>query len=242
MLNYPQYLDLIIPRGSNALVQDILAKSKVPVLGHADGICHQYIHPSAEIEKSINVIIDSKIQYPAACNALETLLVDEAISPEFWPALNQACQTAGIPLIACEKSMVLLSAATAATEADWKTEYGDIRLSVKIVENLAQAVAHINTYGSHHTDGILAEDLSAQQQFLAAVDSASVYVNASTRFADGYRNGFGAEVGISTSKTHARGPVGIDGLLSSKYLLRGHHQVVATYTGQEAKPFQHLTL
>lgn len=242
MLLHPEYVDLIIPRGSNELVQDVMAKSKIPVLGHADGICHLYVHPTAHFEKAIPLIIDSKIQYPAACNALETLLVDETIAILFLPALEKAAIEAGITLIACERSQMIFTQSQPATDADWRTEYGDLRLAVKLVTSQDEAIQHINTYGSHHTDGILSEDAESQQQFLNAVDSANVYVNASTRFADGFRYGFGAEIGISTSKTHARGPVGIDGLLSYKYQLRGEYQLVKDYTGQNAKAFQHQSL
>lgn len=241
MLNYPQYLDLMIPRGSNELVQSILAKSKVPVLGHADGICHLYVDETADLEKSIAVCVDAKIQYPAACNALETLLVDVKVAPQFLPLFKQAAQQNGITLIGCEKTQAIITVEPA-TVADWKTEYGDLRLSIKVVENLEAAIEHINTYGSHHTDGILSSNPEAIDRFMLGVDSANVYANCSTRFADGFRYGFGAEVGISTSKTHARGPVGIDGLLSYQYRLTGEYQVVKTYTGQNPKAFQHQSL
>jgi glutamate-5-semialdehyde dehydrogenase len=242
MLDYPEYLDLVIPRGSNQLVQSVMARSKAPVLGHADGICHQYVHASSNLDKALEVIIDSKIQYPAACNALETVLIDDAIAPAFLPQLQLAAIDNDIILIGCEQTRAILPDAQPATEDDWRSEYGDLRLSVKIVSGLDEAIQHINTYGSHHTDGILAEDSQAQALFLAGVDAANVYVNASTRFADGFRYGFGAEVGISTSKTHARGPVGIDGLLSTKYRLLGSHHVVKDYVGQSAKPFKHTPL
>lgn len=242
MLDYPEYLDLAIPRGSNQLVQSVMSRSKVPVLGHADGICHQYVHASADIEKSIPVIIDSKIQYPAACNALETLLVDAEIARDFLLRFEQEAETNHIQLIGCEKTRHILPEIDTATEADWKTEYGDLRLSVKVVESIQDAIQHINTYGSHHTDGILAEDKAAQEAFVSAVGAANVYINASTRFADGFRYGFGAEVGVSTSKTHARGPVGIDGLLSSQYRIVGQHHMVKDYVGASAKAFKHTKL
>jgi len=242
MLDYPEYIDLAIPRGSSQLVQSVMARSKVPVLGHADGICHQYVHASANIEKSIPVIIDSKIQYPSACNALETLLIDAEIASEFLPVFAQAATANDIILIGCEKTQKILPSIKMATAEDWKKEYGDLRLSVKVVECLQDAVQHINTYGSHHTDGILAEDKRAQETFVNAIDAANVYINASTRFADGFRYGFGAEVGISTSKTHARGPVGIDGLLSSQYRLVGEHHVVKDYVGSSAKAFKHVSI
>ena len=242
MLQYPEYVDLVIPRGSNQLVQEVMAKSKIPVLGHADGICHLYVHCSVNQQKAIPLIIDAKIQYPAACNALETLLVDVTIAKTFLPEFEKAAQSANITLIGCEATKALLPSIQVATDEDWQTEYGDLRLAVKLVYTADEAIQHINTYGSHHTDGILAEEESIQQQFLKAVDSANVYVNASTRFADGFRYGFGAEVGISTSKTHARGPVGNEGLLSYKYQLRGQYQMVKDYTGPSAKPFKHTSL
>lgn len=243
MLNYPQYVDLVIPRGSNALVQQIMSSTNIPVLGHADGICHQYVHPSAKIDEAIDVIIDSKIQYPSACNALETLLVDTAIANQFLERFIPKAKEADITLKGCNKTRSLNSGIKeAATEADWQTEYGDLTLSVKIVNNINDAIEHINQYGSHHTDGILAEDPQIQQVFMNSVDSASVFVNASTRFADGFRYGFGAEIGISTAKTHARGPVGLEGLTIYKYKLVGNGQVVKTYTGESAKPFTHKPL
>lgn len=247
LLTYPQHVDLVIPRGSNELVQHIMAATRIPVLGHADGVCHLYLHPSANLQATLPVIIDAKTQYPSACNALETLLVDEAVAPEFWPAFSRAAQAAGVTLKACEASLPQLLAhlpgAQPATEADWRTEYGDLTLAVKVVKSLPEAIGHINTYGSHHTDGILATNEAAIGQFLSAVDSASVFVNASTRFADGFRYGLGAEIGISTARTHARGPVGLEGLVSTKYLLTGQNQIVGDYVGNPpAKTFCHQAL
>lgn len=243
MLAYSQYVDLVIPRGSNALVQQIMASTSIPVLGHADGICHQYVHPSADMAKALEVVIDSKIQYPSACNALETLLVDAAIADAFLPLLAPRCEAEGITLHACPQSLPLLPKASPATESDWRTEYGNLTLAVKVVDNLEAAIEHINAYGSHHTDGILAEEGFAQALFLAAVDSASVFANASTRFADGFRYGLGAEIGISTARTHARGPVGLEGLVSYKYTLVGGGNVVRDYVGTEpARQFTHRVL
>lgn len=253
MLNYPQYVDLIIPRGSNQLVQSIMSNTKIPVLGHADGVCHLYVHSSADIDQAIKVAVDAKIQYPAACNAMETLLVDEAIAPTFLPRFVEKAQGAGITLRVCDQTMRILSESPrsitsasskveSATEADWRTEYGDLTLSVKVVPSLDKAIEHINHYGSHHTDVILTNDSAALERFLNAVDSACVFANASSRFADGFRFGLGAEIGISTAKTHARGPVGLEGLVIYKYKLRGSGQVVADYAGANAKPFQHKAL
>jgi glutamate-5-semialdehyde dehydrogenase len=261
MLNYPQYVDLVIPRGSNQLVQSIMANTKIPVLGHADGVCHLYVHSAANLDQAIKVAVDAKIQYPAACNALETLLVDEAIATRFLPKFVAQAQDAGITLRVCDRAMEILSeaprsisgnhsaspAASAskiepATEQDWRTEYGDLTLSTKVVPSLEAAIEHINHYGSHHTDVILTEEHQALEHFLNAVDSACVFANASSRFADGFRFGLGAEIGISTAKTHARGPVGLEGLVIYKYKLRGQGQIVADYAGANAKPFQHKDL
>lgn len=240
MLKYPEYIDLVVPRGSNQLVQTVMAASMIPVLGHADGICHLYIDQSADLAKALPVIIDSKAQYPAACNALETLLVDKRLGVSFLNLLQDAAQKNQIVLRGCPWTQSHLPSIEAV--ATWSHEYGDLTLAVKGVTGLAEAIDHINDYGSHHTDGILAQDEKSIEQFLAKVDSASVFANASTRFADGYRFGMGAEVGISTAKTHARGPVGIEGLLSYKYLLRGTGQLVKDYSGPKARAFTHRDL
>lgn len=242
MLNYPQYVDLVIPRGSNQLVQSIMAATKIPVLGHADGVCHMYIHGSANLEQAIPLAIDAKAQYPAACNALETLLVDESIAPQFLPRFATEAAKAGLTLRGCDNTRRTLPNIEPATEADWRTEYGDLTLAVKVVPSLEGAIEHINRYGSHHTDAILATEAAALEHFLNSVDSACVFANASTRFADGFRFGLGAEIGISTAKTHARGPVGLEGLVIYKYKLRGQGQRVADYVGQHAKPFLHEKL
>ncbi|WP_303673778.1 glutamate-5-semialdehyde dehydrogenase [Vampirovibrio chlorellavorus] len=242
MLNYPQYVDLVIPRGSNQLVQSIMAATKIPVLGHADGVCHLYVHASANIEQAVALAIDAKTQYPAACNALETLLVDAAIAQQFLPQFAQAAKQAGIALKGCSATQAILPKIEPATEADWRAEYGDLTLAVKVVPTLEAAMAHINQYGSHHTDAIVAQDSDVLERFLNGIDSACVFANASTRFADGFRFGLGAEIGISTAKTHARGPVGLEGLVIYKYKLRGQGQIVADYVGEAAKPFLHRPL
>jgi glutamate-5-semialdehyde dehydrogenase len=239
MLNYPQYIDLVIPRGSNQLVQSIMAATKIPVLGHADGVCHLYVHSSVDLNQAIPLIVDAKIQYPAACNALETLLVDAEIVATFLPSFAEAAKKANILLKGCEKTRKVLSDLEPATEEDWRTEYGDLTLSIKVVDSAEEAVTHINQFGSHHTDGILGKDTKIIEWFLNTVDSASVFANASTRFADGFRFGLGAEIGISTAKTHARGPVGLEGLVIYKYKLRGDGQQVKDYAGENAKPFLH---
>lgn len=242
ILSYPQYVDLVIPRGSNQLVQEVMRSTQIPVLGHADGICHIYVHADADIHKAVKVIKDSKAQYPSACNAVETLLVDQKIAEKVLPILLKEAEKTGIQLLGCHQSKKILPQIQEAQEQDWSTEYGDLRLSVRITSDLSEAIDHINHYGSHHTDGIITENAKVGEDFCKRVDSASVFINASTRFADGYRYGFGAEVGISTSKTHARGPVGIEGLVIYKYILKGNGQVVADYSGKGAKKFKHEDL
>ena len=239
LLSYPEWVDLVIPRGSNELVQQIMNSTQIPVLGHAEGICHIYVHNKADISTAVEVAIDAKAQYPAVCNAIETLLVDEKIADEFLPVFGQAAAKANVRLKGCARTRQVLPQAGAVTEADWTTEYGDLTLSIRVVGDLEEAVSHINRFGSHHTDGIISEDAEVRERFLQTVDSATVVANASTRFADGFRFGLGAEVGISTLKTHARGPVGVEGLTIYKYVLRGEGQVVAEYVGENATPFLH---
>jgi glutamate-5-semialdehyde dehydrogenase len=215
MLKCHESIDLIIPRGSNEFVQYIMANSKIPVMGHADGICHIYVDQSADLEKAAAIIVDSKTQYVAACNSVETVLLHKNAKEGLLERVNQL-------------SDVQIECRPAESEADYK-EYLDYILTIKTVESLGEAISHINHYGSHHTDCIVAEDLDAAEIFMNLVDSAGVYHNCSTRFADGYRYGFGAEVGISTGKLHARGPVGLDGLVTYKYKLHGSGQIVADY-------------
>lgn len=239
MLSMNKYIDLIIPRGSNKLVQYIQNNTKIPVLGHADGICHIFIDESADIELAIKVAVDSKIQYPAACNAVETLLVSEKIAADFLPKLYDAMTKENVKLKGDTIVKAILPKIEGANEDDWKTEYGDKILSIKTVANIDEAINHINSYGSGHTDCIISQNQMNVEKFMALVDSAGVYHNTSTRFADGFRYGLGAEVGISTNKTHARGPVGLEGLTIYKYKLFGHGQIVAQYTGNDAKKFIH---
>jgi len=228
LLKCHEHIDLIIPRGSNSFVQYIMENSKIPVMGHADGICHVYVDKSADLNKAISVAIDAKTQYVAACNALETLLVHKDIAQALLPALKERFDKEKTTLRGCNSSNKIIDC-EAATEEDFKTEYTDYILSVKVVDSLEEAITHINTYGSHHTDSIITEDMKAAEIFMAAVDSAGVYQNCSTRFADGFRYGFGAEVGISTGKLHARGPVGLEGLISYKYKLFGNGHIVSDY-------------
>jgi glutamate-5-semialdehyde dehydrogenase len=235
-------IDLIIPRGSNELVQSIKERSLVPVLSHADGVCHIYVHESAHLQDALALILDSKTQYPAACNAVETVLIDRSIAPQFLPLLIQRAEEHNIELRGCEELLRLAPKAQEVTGSDWHTEYGDTILAIKVVAAYEQALAHINTFGSHHTDAIIAKDPVIIEKFLKQVDSASVFANCSTRFADGFRYGLGAEIGISTGRIHARGPVGIEGLMTYKYMLRGDTNIVATYAGEEGKPFLHNKL
>jgi glutamate-5-semialdehyde dehydrogenase len=240
LLALDDLVDLVIPRGGNELVRAVKEKTRIPVLGHAEGICHVYVDASARAEMAIRIVLDAKLQYPAACNAAETVLVSSACAPALLPALLDALVSRGVEIRACSRTRELTGRDfPLAGERDYRTEYGGPTLNVKVVEGLDEAIAHVNTYGSGHTDAIVTEDLASAERFLAEVDSAGVYHNASTRFADGYRYGFGAEVGISTSRLHARGPVGLEGLVTHKYLLRGSGQVVASYSGREARAFRH---
>lgn len=239
LLRYPEYVDLVIPRGSNELVRMIMDSTQIPVLGHADGLCHVYVHQGADLGKAVRVALDSKAQYTAVCNAAETLLVDRTIAARFLPEFQEAARSCHVELRGCAATRQILADIETATEEDWRAEYLDLRLAVRVVEGLDDAVEHINRYGSHHTDSIVTEDAQAREAFLARVDSATVMSNASTRFADGFRFGLGAEVGISTLKTHARGPVGLEGLTIYKYVVRGKGQVAADYVGENARPFLH---
>ncbi len=240
ILEMDQYIDLLIPRGSNEFVRYIMENTHIPVLGHADGICHLYIDKEADLDQALRVAYDAKTQYPAACNAIETLLVHEAVAKEFLPALSERFA----------KSVVLHGDAQTAAlipclpyqEGDWEREYLDLELNIRIVASLREAIEHINRWGSSHTDAIISTDEEAIATFFAQVDSADVFANCSTRFADGFRFGLGAEVGISTQKIHARGPVGLEGLLSTKYLLAGSGQIVGDYSGPDAKSFKHIEL
>ena len=225
MLTQDDSIDLIIPRGSNAFVRYIMDHTRIPVMGHAEGLCHTYVDASADVDMAVKVTVDAKTQALAVCNATETLLVHRDIAGAFLPPCAKALKEKGVELRGDRRAQAIISCVPA-TEEDWETEYLDAVLSVKIVDSIDEAISHINRYGSHHTDAILAQDKDAQRRFLAGVDSAGVYVNCSTRFADGFRYGFGAEVGISTGKLHARGPVGLEGLCTYKYQLIGSGQTV----------------
>ncbi|OLP16823.1 glutamate-5-semialdehyde dehydrogenase [Leptolyngbya sp. 'hensonii'] len=241
LLKLDHYVDLIIPRGSNSFVRFVQDNTRIPVLGHADGLCHLYVDAAANLDQAVAIAVDAKTQYPAACNAIETLLVHRAIAPTFLPQVATALQAQNVTLRGDDLTCRILNIA-AATETDWATEYSDLLLSIKVVESLEAAIDHIHTYGSRHTEAIVTEDVATAATFLAQVDAAGVYHNCSTRFADGFRYGFGAEVGISTQKMPPRGPVGLEGLVTYKYQLVGQGQIAATYTGPEAKPFTHRDL
>ena len=228
LLTCNESVDLLIPRGSNAFVQYIMNNTKIPVMGHADGICHIYVDKEADFKKAIPIIIDAKIQYVSACNSVETLLVHKDIVDEFVPKLYEALKENNVELRGTEE-IVKLTGCNQGTEEDNRKEYLDYIVSAKVVNSLDEAIEHINYFGSHHTDCIITENSETANEFMRYVDSAGVYQNCSTRFADGYRYGFGAEVGISTSKIHARGPVGLEGLVSYKYKLFGNGNVVDDY-------------
>ncbi|MCM1985384.1 glutamate-5-semialdehyde dehydrogenase [Lyngbya confervoides] len=241
LLGMDQAVNLIIPRGSNSFVRFIQENTRIPVLGHADGICHLYVDAAADLEKAIPITVDSKTQYPAACNAIETLLVHAAIAAQVLPQIHEALQKAGVVLKGDAATQAIIPVESA-TEEDWSTEYSDLILAVRVVDSLEAAIAHINTYGSGHTDAIVTEDRAAATQFMNQVDAAGVFHNCSTRFADGFRYGFGAEVGISTQRLPPRGPVGLEGIVTYKYQLEGQGQIVASYSGENAKAFLHQDL
>ena len=230
MLDADKYIDLIIPRGSNSLVSFIKSNTKIPVLGHADGICHIYIDEFADVNKAIPVIIDAKCQYPSACNSVETVLVHKNIKEKFLPSLIKSLKENSVVINSDEEIKQEYSNDINAIVSDWHKEYGEKILSLKIVDNINDAISHINKFGSGHTDCILTENDLNSEKFMMFVDSSGVYKNISTRFADGFRYGFGAEVGISTNKTHARGPVGLEGLTIYKYKLSGNGDIVNDFT------------
>jgi len=229
LLSCHESVDLIIPRGSNEFVRYIMDHSEIPVMGHADGICHVYVDKEADIEKAVHIIRDSKTQYVAVCNAVETLLVHRDIASGLMPPLMEELKSKGVEVRGCERTIDIHPDVKPANEEDFRTEYLDYIVSMKIVDDMAEAIGHINTYGSHHTDAIITEDDKASAEFMAGVDSAGVYRNCSTRFADGFRYGLGAEVGVSTGKLHSRGAVGLEGLVTYKYLLYGNGNLVADY-------------
>lgn len=241
MLALDNHIDLIVPRGSNEFVKHIMANTHIPVLGHADGICHVYVDKHAELDMAIKIAVDSKTQYVAVCNAAETLLVHRNIAGEFLPIVKTALEQKGVAIRGCERTAAVIDVVPA-TETDWQTEYLDLILSIKIVDSLDEAIEHINRYGSGHTDVIVTADKQRGMRFMDYVDSADVFFNCSSRFSDGFRFGLGAEVGISTNKIHARGPVGLEGLVIYKYRLIGNGHRVADYSGDGARSFSHRRL
>jgi len=241
ILKMDEYIDLIIPRGSNEFVRYIMDNTNIPVLGHAEGICHVYVDGDADLKMAVNTVIDSKCQYVAVCNAAETLLVDDKIAKKFLPMVKTALEEKNVEIRGCEKTRSIIKV-EAAAEEDWSTEYLDYILSIKVVEGIDEAIEHINRYSSRHTDTIVTANKGKAQKFMDLVDSANVFWNCSTRFSDGFRYGLGAEVGISTNKIHARGPVGLEGLVIYKWKLLGSGQIVADYSGSDAKKFTHKKL
>ncbi|MDF9409085.1 glutamate-5-semialdehyde dehydrogenase [Pelotomaculum isophthalicicum JI] len=237
MLKLDEHIDLIIPRGSNDFVRYIMDHSSIPVMGHADGICHCYVDEDADLEMAVRIVDDSKTQYVAVCNATETLLVHEKAAPGFLPLLKEALEKKDVAISGCPRTMEIIPVSLA-TEEDWGTEYLDYKLSIKIVKDIDEAINHINHYGSGHTDSVITGSKEKAARFMALVDSGNVFWNCSTRFSDGFRYGFGAEVGISTSKIHARGPVGLEGLVIYKYNLIGNGHIVAEYANRD-KTFKH---
>lgn len=242
ILDLHDLIDLIIPRGGNELVQHIMSNTKIPVMGHADGICHVYIDKDADLERAKRIALDAKTQYVSVCNAVETLLVHRDVADTFLPDMIQVFHDAGVEVRGDETVVQLGKDIVPATETDWKTEYLELIVSIKVVNNVDEAIDHINTYGSHHTDAIVTEHQATASHFLQAVDSASVMHNASTRFADGFRYGLGAEVGISTIRLHSRGPVGLEGLVIYKYVVEGSGQIAGDYVGENARSFTHRKL
>ncbi len=221
MITMPEYVDVIVPRGGKGLIERISRDAKVTVIKHLDGICHVFIDEAADLKKAVDIAVNAKTHRYGTCNTMETLLVHEAIADKVLPELAEQYQQKGVELRGCEKTCGLISSALAATEEDWSTEYLAPVLSVRVVADMDEAITHINRFGSHHTDAIVTENYTRSRRFLREVDSSSVMVNASTRFADGFEYGLGAEIGISTDKIHARGPVGLDGLTSQKYVVLG---------------------
>ncbi|MDZ7850898.1 MAG: glutamate-5-semialdehyde dehydrogenase [Halodesulfurarchaeum sp.] len=238
VLEMDDAIDLLMPRGSTEFVQYIQENTKIPVLGHTEGVCHVYVDDDADLEMGVDIAFDAKVQYPAVCNAVETLLVHESVAADYLPEIVSRYEDAGVEVRGDEATQEIVDVEPA-NEADWETEYGDLIISIKVVDSLETAIDHVNTFGSKHTESIVTENADAAGEFMQRIDASSVFHNASTRFADGFRYGLGAEVGISTGKIHARGPVGLEGLTTTKYYLEGDGQLVASYAGEDALPFTH---
>jgi glutamate-5-semialdehyde dehydrogenase len=240
ILQLSEYIDLVVPRGSAELIRFVSQNTRIPVLGHADGVCHIYVDSAADQEMAISVILDSKTQAPSTCNAVETLLVDRPIAIDFLPKLIDALRLHGVKARGCAITTLLCGQSIdLVDEGGWHTEYGCLTLAIRMVDGCGAAIDHINHFGSHHTDCIITEDANTAESFLREVDSAGVFHNVSTRFSDGHRYGFGAEVGISTGKLHARGPVGLESLVTYKYLISGNGHRVRDYVGEDARRFKH---
>lgn len=237
-------IDMVIPRGSKQLVEFVKANTRIPVLGHAEGICHVYVDAAADLAMALEIVEDAKTDYPTACNAAETVLVHQLIAKAFLPELASRLRLRNVKLRGCEctRAIVTSHSIEAVADSDWHREHSDLVLAVRVVSSIEEAIEHIHKYGSSHTETIVTTDRNAADRFLREVDAAGVFHNASTRFADGYRYGFGAEVGISTSKLHARGPVGVEGLTTYKYVLRGSGQIARHYQGPKARTFVHRPL
>jgi len=238
LLGMDDSVDLLMPRGSTPFVEYIQDNTNIPVLGHTEGLCHVYVDEDADLEKAVRVAYDAKVNYPAACNAAETVLVHNEVAEGFVPEIVEKYEGAGVS-VRGDPATREHADVDEATDDDWRKEYGDLEVSLRVVGSLGEAVDHVNTYGSKHTDSIVTEDRTKARSFMEAVDSASVFHNASTRFSDGYRYGLGAEVGISTGKTHARGPVGVEGLTTYKWYIEGNGDVVGDYSGEGAREFTH---
>jgi glutamate-5-semialdehyde dehydrogenase len=243
ILTLHEDIDLIVPRGSDSFVRYVMEHSRIPVLGHGEGICHVYVHSDADLRKAVDVSYDSKVQYPAVCNAMETLLVHQEIAPIFLPVMIKEFRNASVEVRGCARTQKFANGEEVipATEEDWKKEYSDLIVSIKVVDGVNEAIEHINRYGSRHTESIVTESHDVAARFMEFVDAANVFQNASTRFSDGFRYGLGAEVGISTGKLHARGPVGLEGLTIYKYKLFGKGQTVASYSKGQ-RTFKHRTI
>jgi glutamate-5-semialdehyde dehydrogenase len=238
LLGMDEHVDLLMPRGSTGFVRHVQENTKIPVLGHTEGVCHVYVDSEADLGKAERVAYDAKVDYPAACNAVETVLVHEDVADDFLPRIAGRYGEAGVEVRGDGATREHIDAEEA-TEDDWTTEYGDLVVAVRVVGSLDEAIEHINTYGSKHTDSVITEDGGRARRFMESIDAASVFHNVSTRFSDGFRYGLGAEVGISTGKTHARGPVGVEGLTTYKWYIEGDGHVVGDYRGEGAREFTH---
>jgi glutamate-5-semialdehyde dehydrogenase len=225
LLKLDEHIDLIIPRGGKGLIKRVVEESTIPVIMHYDGICHTYVDEFADLDMAESICMNAKVQRPGVCNAMETMLVHSRVAEEFLPKISEKLSAAGVEVRGCEKTRKILSGTVAATEEDWRTEYLDLILSVKVVDTIDEAIEHIGRYGSAHSETIVTENYSRAQQFLEEVDSSAVFVNASTRFNDGFEFGLGAEIGISTNRLHCRGPMGLEELTTTKYIIYGSGQI-----------------